>query len=195
MDNKNYWKIAFFVLAVLNMLVVVGIGLLLFLSSDQNKKFPDTVSEKGDYSEFTIETRKDDLNELINYYIEKEGLNGPIHYNVFLTDEVELYGEVSVFSQSLQLKMTFEPKALENGDLVLEQKNVYLGDVKLPVSYILKFIRDAYKLPTWVIIQPNDQQVYVALQQMRLNNGIQVRVHEFDLAEDRISMRMLVPTK
>ena len=91
--------------------------------------------------------------------------------------------------------MTFEPKALKNGDLVLEQKNVSLGDVKLPVSYIMKFIRDAYKLPSWVIIQPNDQQVYVALQEMRLNNDIQVRVEEFDLANDNISMKMLVPTK
>ena len=194
MGNKNYWKIGFFVLAAVNLIFILGIGLLIFLSSDQ-KEIPKDTTDTGTYSEFTINTHKEDLNDLINYYIEKEGLNGPINYNVFLTDEVELYGEVSVFSQVLQLKMTFEPKALDNGDLVLEQKDVYLGDVKLPVSYILKFIRDAYKLPPWVIIQPNDQQVYVALQEMRLNNGIQVRVQEFDLAEDRISMKMLVPTE
>lgn len=194
MEKKNYWKIAFLVLAVCNLVFIFGIGLLLFLSSDQ-KKIPDETSDTKNYSEFTIDTQKEDLNKLINYYIEKEGLNGPIHYDVFLTDEVELYGEVAVFSQALQLKMTFEPKALENGDLVLQQKDVYLGDVKMPVSYIMKFIRDAYKLPSWVIIQPNDQQVYVALQQMRLNNGIQVRVQEFDLGEDRISMKMLVPTE
>lgn len=194
MGNKNVWKIAFIVLAAANLLFVCGIGLLLFLSSDQ-KEIPKNASDTGTYSEFTIDTHKEDLNDLINYYIEKEGLNGPIHYNVFLTDEVELYGEVSVFSQAMQLKMTFEPKALENGDLVLEQKDVYLGDVKLPVSYIMKFIRDAYKLPPWVIIQPNDHQIYVALQEMRLNNGIQVRVQEFDLEKDRISMKMLVPTE
>lgn len=194
MGKKNYWKIAFLFLAVCNLVLIFGIGLLLFLSSDQ-KKIPEETTDTNNYSEFTIDTKKEDLNKLINYYIEKEGLNGPIHYDVYLTDEVELYGEVAVFSQALQLKMTFEPKALENGDLILQQKDVYLGDVKLPVSYIMKFIRDAYKLPSWVIIQPNDQQVYVALQQMRLNNGIQVRVQEFDLAKDRISMKMLVPTE
>ncbi|MBD8004889.1 YpmS family protein [Bacillus norwichensis] len=194
MGDKNYWKIGFLILAAVNLIFICGIGLLLFLSSDQTE-IPKNTTDTSTYSEFTIETRKEDLNDLINYYIEEEGLNGPIHYNVFLTDEVELYGEVSVFSQALQLKMTFEPKALDNGDLVLEQKDVYLGDVKLPVSYIMKFIRDAYKLPSWVIIQPNDQQIYVALQEMRLNNGIQVRVQEFDLARDRISMKMLVPTE
>jgi len=102
-------------------------------------------------------------------------------------------GRCPFFSRPLQLKMTFEPKALDNGDLILEQKDVSLGDVQLPVPYILKFMKDAYKFPSWVIIQPNDKQVYVALQHMRLNNGIRVRLEEFNLEQDRISLRMLVP--
>lgn len=194
MEKKNRWKYAFIALLVCNLLVAGSLLLLLFLAPDQ-QTVPRSDKADETHSEFIISTHKQDLNKLINHYIEKEGLNGPIHYDVFLTEDVELYGEVSVFSQILQLKMTFEPKALENGDLILEQKDVYLGDVKLPVSYILKFIRDAYKLPEWVVIQPNDKQVYVALQQMRLNNGIQVRLQEFNLKEDRISLRMLVPSE
>lgn len=194
MEKKNVWKYAFFGLLICNLLVAGSLLLLLFLASDQ-QTVPRNAKVDDSRSEFIITTHKQDLNKLINHYIEKEGLNGPIHYDVYLTEEVELYGEVSLFSQILQLKMTFEPRALENGDLILEQKDVYLGDVKLPVSYILKFIRDAYKLPDWVIIQPNEKQVYVALQQMRLNNGIQVRVQEFDLKDDRISLRMLVPSE
>lgn len=194
MEKKNGWKYAFWGLLTCNLLVAASLSLLFFLSSDQ-QTIPRSTKVDETHSEFIISTHREDLNKLINHYIEKEGLNGPIHYDVYLTEDVELYGEVSVFSQVLQLKMTFEPKALENGDLILEQKDVYLGDVKLPVSYILKFIRDAYKLPEWVVIQPNDKQVYVALQEMRLNNGIQVRLQEFNLKEDRISLRMLVPSE
>ncbi|MBS4203204.1 YpmS family protein [Lederbergia citrea] len=194
MKNKNTWKILFIALLTINILIVVSLGTLLFLASDQ-ERVPESNPNSKTVSEFFIRTEKDDLNKLINHYIEKEGLNGPIHYQVLLTDEVELYGEVKVFSETMQLKMTFEPIALDNGDLVLEQKTLSLGGVKLPVSYILKFIRDAYKFPEWVIIQPNDKQIYVALQKMRLNGGIRVRTEEFNLAEDRISMKMLVPVK
>ncbi|MBS4176643.1 YpmS family protein [Lederbergia citrea] len=194
MKNKNTWKILFIALLTINILIVVSLGTLLFLASDQ-ERVPESNPNSKTVSEFFIRTEKDDLNKLINHYIEKEGLNGPIHYQVLLTDEVELYGEVKVFSETMQLKMTFEPLALDNGDLVLEQKTLSLGGVKLPVSYILKFIRDAYKFPEWVIIQPNDKQIYVALQKMRLNGGIRVRTEEFNLAEDRISMKMLVPVK
>lgn len=170
----------------------MGLTVLLFISSDQ-EPIPDVRVSNKNVSEFLIHTDKKDLNKLINHYIEKEGLNGPVHYQVFLTDDVELYGDVKVFSQTMQVKMTFEPTALENGDLILKQKNVSLGGVKLPVSYILKLIRDAYKLPDWVIIQPNDKEVYVALHKMKLKSGITVRAESFNLPENEISMKMLVP--
>lgn len=170
----------------------MGLALLLFISSDQ-EAIPEIIETNKNASEFLIQTDKKDLNKLINHYIEKEGLNGPVHYQVLLTDEVELFGEMKVFSQTMQLKMTFEPTALENGDLLLKQRGVSLGNVKLPVSYILKLIRDAYKFPEWVIIQPNDKEIYVALHKMKLNGGINVKAESFNLVDDDIAMKMLVP--
>ncbi|MFK4997810.1 DUF2140 family protein [Bacillus sp. N9] len=49
-------------------------------------------------------------------------------------------------------------------------------------------------MPEWVTIHPNDKEVYVALQKMRLNNGFQIRAEKFDLRSDVISFKMLVPT-
>lgn len=194
MKQKNKWKLLFITLLTINILVIAGIGILLFLAGDQDA-IPENITQSKQMSEFIIRTDKNDLNQLINHYIEKEGLNGPIHYHVLLTDEVELFGEVQVFSQTMQLKMTFDSYALDNGDLILKQKSLSLGGVKLPVTYILKFIRDAYKLPDWVIIQPNEKQIYVALQNMRLNGGIQVRAEKFNIADNDIEMKMLVPVQ
>lgn len=185
----------FLALLAMNVLILVSVGLLLFLAGGDQPEMELTESTEKNMSEFLIKTDKNDLNQLINHYIEKEELNGPIHYSVLLSDEVVLFGEVEVFSQTLQLKMTFDSEALDNGDLLLKQKSLSLGGVKLPVSYILKFIRDAYKLPEWVMIQPNDKQIYVALQNMRLNNGIQVRAQKFDIANNEIEMKMLVPVE
>ncbi|MBS4209841.1 YpmS family protein [Bacillus sp. FJAT-50079] len=194
MDKRNKWKILFITLLSINILLVAAVGLIFFLAADQ-EPIPKQSIPKQNGSEFLIQTEKSDLNALITHYIEKEGLNGPINYQVLLTDEVELYGDIQVFSQMLRLKMTFEPEALENGDLILKQKTISLGKVKLPVSYIMKIIQDAYKMPDWVTIQPNDKEVYVALQKMRLNNGIQIRAEKFDLRSDVISFKMLVPTE
>ncbi|WP_213087605.1 YpmS family protein, partial [Heyndrickxia sporothermodurans] len=135
------------------------------------------------------------LTNLINHYIQKEGLNGPIDYSVKLSDEVELYGIIKVFSQDVQLKMTFEPEAQKNGDLLLRQKSILIGNLNLPVEFVLKFIQKSYKFPDWVTIQPNKKTIYVALQSMKVNNEMIVHADRFDLKNDDISFTLQIPTE
>jgi uncharacterized protein YpmS len=141
---------------------------------------------------FQVKTNKQDLNQLINHYLEEE-LSGSFDYEVLLTDEVELYGDIPVFSESIEMKLTFEPKALENGDLELQQKNISIGKLTLPVHFVLKFIQGSYTLPDWVTIQPNEEKVYVSLQNMKLKSNLKVRVDEFNLKNDDIEFSLLVP--
>ena len=85
-------------------------------------KIPETEMVQNDVR-FTIQTNKQDLNRLINHYL-KEEYSGSLDYEVLLTDEVELYGNIPVFSENVEMKLTFEPVALENGDLELQQKTI-----------------------------------------------------------------------
>ncbi|QQZ11105.1 YpmS family protein [Heyndrickxia vini] len=190
--KKQHWKIAFFSLLTINIIIVGTIGYFIFspgTSTIHNK------SPKGEKVNFKINTSKNDLTKLINHYIHKEGLNGPIDYSVQLTDEVELYGLIKIFSQDVQLKMTFEPEAQKNGDLLLKQKSILIGNLNLPVEYVLKFIQKSYKFPDWVTIQPNKKTIYVALQSMKVNNEMIVHADRFDLKNDDISFTLQIPTK
>lgn len=190
--RKQRWKLAFFSLLVINILIVLVLTYFIFVPGNEE---PLTKPKIGENVKFKIDTNKNDLTRLINHYIQKEGLNGPIDYSVQLKDEVELHGIIQLFSQDVQLKMTFEPKALENGDLILKQKSILIGDLKLPVSYVMRFIQKSYKLPEWVSFQPNKKIVYVALQKMQMKNGMTVRAKKFDLKEDAISFTIQIPTK
>lgn len=191
---KNRWKLLFFLLlGAIFILIITGIIIVKMPAKGGNP----LLSEPSNQEEvvFKIESNKEDLNRVINHYMEKEGLRGPVDYQVFLNDEVELYGTIQVFSQDLKMKLTFEPSALENGDLVLKQKNISIGRMELPVPYVLKFIRDRYKLPEWVSIHPNDEMVYVAMNKMKLKSNVKVRVDTFDLKHDDISFSLVVPVK
>ena len=133
------------------------------------------------------------MNRVINHDIEEEGKNSNIDYQVLLTDEVELYGTLPLFSEELELRLTFEPKALDNGDLVLNQKSISVGRLRLPVSTVLKFVRDSYDLPEAVSIQPEEERVYVSMQRLKLKSDIKVKVNEFDLKKDNIKFTLFVP--
>jgi uncharacterized protein YpmS len=193
MKVKN-WKKAFFILLVIN----VGIVLFLLVSISipiKEKRIQQEESELQGYVPFLIHTEKDNLNRVINHYLEKEAAGGPIDYNVVLRDEVELYGTIPIFSEEIQMKLTFEPVALHNGDLILKQKSMAIGQMQLPVTYVLKFIAERYRLPKGVTIQPKDKLVYISLQKLKLKSDFKVRVKEFDLNSDDISFQLYVPTK
>ncbi|GIN40385.1 YpmS family protein [Heyndrickxia oleronia] len=188
--KKSRWKIAFFSLLVLNILIV---GLLsYFIFSPGVNEIPKYNVKESNKINLKVKSNKKDLTNLINHYIQKENLNGPIDYSVNLDNEVELFGTMQIFSEDVQLKMTFEPVALKNGDLLLKQKSILIGDLNLPVSYVLKIIQKSYKLPEWVTIVPNEEVIYVGLHDLKVNN-MTVRANTFDLENDDIEFSLQVP--
>ncbi|WP_212031131.1 YpmS family protein [Cytobacillus depressus] len=191
---KQKWKIFFFLLLGMNIIIVVAL-VTAVKAPIKDEAVENQKMVSGSYVPLKIQAEKEDLNQVINHYLEKEGLTGPIHYQVVLGKYVELYGTIPVFSQEIQMKLAFEPIALDNGDILLQQKSISVGKLQLPVSYVLKFVRDKYKLPEWVTIQPNAENIYVSLQKMKLKSDIHVKVDEFDLENDDIRFTLLVPVK
>ncbi|WP_026694914.1 YpmS family protein [Peribacillus kribbensis] len=191
MKIKNKWKILFFSLLGLNILIVLILMILIY-KPNGNERYIQKPSA-GDDAGFTIHTNKKDLNVLINRYLDQEGLRGGISYDVELKQDVELYGTVPVFGRDLELKMTFKPKALKNGDLLLQQKSVSVGSMKLPVAYVLSMVSSYYKTPEWVVIQPDEKLIYVSLQNMDLKSNIEVKAKKFDLKNDDIIFRLTIP--
>lgn len=188
------WKKLFITLSIINIIIVVGVIILIFLPTEDEKIALKNINQDN-YVQFHVQSNKADLNRLINHYIEEQGLNERIKYNVTLTDQVELYGTMKVFTQDVELKLTFEPESLDNGDLILRQKNILIGHLQLPVPVVLRFIRDSYDIPPWITIRPNDGEVYVNLHDLKLKSDTKVRVNTFDLKRDNIVFTLLVPIK
>ncbi|HLO10814.1 MAG TPA: YpmS family protein [Pseudoneobacillus sp.] len=193
MQKKN-WKKLFFLLLFINIGILIVATLIISRPVKDNRIVVDDSSLQG-YVPFLIETKKENLTEVINHYIKKEAEGSPVNYQVVLGDEVELYGTIPIFTNEIQMKMTFKPKALDNGDLVLQQKSIAIGEMKLPVTYILKFIQDRYRLPKGVMIQPSKKIVYISMPKLNLKSDFQIRVNKFDLKENDLSFQLYVPTK
>jgi uncharacterized protein YpmS len=191
--KKNKWKISFFILLGIMAAVILSVWVLIASPVEETKIEPVPNQSDRDDVAFNVSTNKRDLNRVINHYLEEEAKNSQINYQVLLTDEVELYGTLPLFSQELELRLTFEPQALKNGDLILKQRSISVGKLNLPVSTVLKFVRDSYDLPDAVNIQPKEERVYVSMQRLKLKSDIKVRVNEFDLKKDNVKFTLLVP--
>jgi uncharacterized protein YpmS len=191
---KNKWKMGFLILLGIDLLVAVILFIMLQMPAKDPEK-PKFATDNTKYVPLLVQSNKEDLDKLINHYLKKEAADSPVDYTVHLGDEVELYGTIPFFSQQLNMKLTFEPEAQSNGDLVLKQRSISIGRMNLPVAYVLKIIRDNYKLPSGVEIQPNNKLVYIHMQSIKLNSGIKVKANKFDLKKNHLAITLLVPVK
>ncbi len=192
--QKHHWKRLFFFLLGVNLATLI-ILLILFNMPLEDKKVPGHEVQTVDSVSFVITTERNDVNRLIDNFIRKEA-GGPFTYHVRLVDdEVVLFGELPFAGMTIDMKMTFEPTALENGDLLLEQKKFSIGRFNLPVPLLLQIIQESYPIPDWITIQPNQQRIHVSLYNMILKSGSRLKVQELDLKNDQFEFLYEVPVE
>lgn len=188
------WKQLFIGLVTLNLSIIVIILLLIFWPVQKVDMDKLTSFEAEDRSEFVVRTTRKNLNDLINAYLDKllDGTNH--HYTVVLENDVLLLGELPIFSTTVPLSIHLEP-FVENGDLVLRQKSISIGLLELPNKKIMEYVKKHLPMPDWVVVNPEDEEIYVSISEMDIKSNFQVSVEHFDLEANNLAFKINVPYK
>ncbi|WP_338469555.1 YpmS family protein [Niallia sp. XMNu-256] len=192
--KTHNWKRLFYLLLGLNIAIAASLFIIFQLLTSEGQdtsQIPEPLPQEEVVS-FQIKTNKEDLNKVIRHYLEKEQSTN-LTYNVVLTDQVEFSGRVPVLQNEVEVKLTFDPVVLENGDIELYQTGMTIGKLSLPPAVILQFIGNNRSLPDWIKVQPDEEKVYVSLQQLKLKSGYTVAAKEINLKEDQIIFSLGVP--
>ncbi|WP_044737042.1 YpmS family protein [Geobacillus kaustophilus] len=186
------WKRAFWMLAAVNAAVLMAIAVWLFQPSPPVKQ-PARLDVKG--ATFTVYSKKAHLNAVINDYLVKKMKGHPLQYRVWLADRVYVSSEIPILGRPVELFVSFVPKVVKGGNVELTEPTISLGDWKLPVTYVLRYLQKHAPLPDEVIIDPDQSRVYVALEDIRFGNGYQVAANKIDLSADEIVFTLTIPTE
>lgn len=193
--QKNSWKRLFFMLFGLNLVVIICITTLIFWPVSETETPSSEKENKLKSSEFVVRTTKQNLNELVNAYINKLLKGTDHHYKVSLDEDVHLQGELPVFSTSVPLSVHLEPIVLENGDVVLEQKSISIGLLELPNQKIMEYMKKYLPMPKWVTINPKEEKIYVAVTDMEIRSNFHVSVEHIDLEANNLAFKIKIPYK
>lgn len=195
-NDAQKWKKRFIILIVINIIIIVALGMYLYspiprteleISSDKYK------SESS--SEFVVRTTKQNVNNLVNAYLDKLLKNSNQHYTINLDEDVQLFGKLPMFSSTVPLLIHFEPVVQKNGDLALHVKSISVANLKLPNKKIMKYVKKYLPVPSWVVIQPDKERVYVMVTEMDIKSNLEVGVEQFNVEENNIAFRIRIPYK
>lgn len=187
------WKQLFYILLVVNIIVFVTFISLIFWPVSETEEPAGTNYAEKEGSEFTVRTTKENLNELVNAYIDKFLHDTKHQYSVSLEEDVHLQGELPVFSSTVPLSAHLEPIVQDNGDVILKQKSISVGLLELPNRKIMEYIKKYLPMPEWVTVNPKEEEIYVAVTDMDIKSNFQVGIEQVDLEANNLAFKIRVP--
>ncbi|MFD1019918.1 YpmS family protein [Thalassobacillus hwangdonensis] len=190
--KRNKWKLLFFTLAALNIGIVLWVLGLVFLPTTYTiVNVEDEAS--SDESEFTIVSTKENLERLVNEYLSEFNGSSGMDYSISLERNVKLTGNIEAFDQKIPITLELEPVVQENGDVILQQEKISLGKLPLPNKKVLEYVNKSYNLPEWVVVNPNEENIYVAVNEIQPASNFNVKVDRFNLKTNQLAFKISVP--
>lgn len=190
----NRWKVSFFALAGLVAAVLVYLFILIGATGESD---PIPVVEKpkgtGDY--LTVMATKEDFEGIANTYIQKAMNKEPLPVTMEVADDIMLKSELTVFSYTLPVTMHFDPIVRDDGNLTLKQSSLEIGTLNLQPSTVLKILKDSVSLPSWMIVRPKEEELFIDLGALPISGDLQVRAKEFNLDKDEIILEIMIPNE
>ncbi|MBM7688612.1 hypothetical protein BCR24_09245 [Enterococcus ureilyticus] len=192
-NKVNRWKVAFIVLVGFIIGSITFVFVRITQVREPNYKPVPELVEKDGTPVVAIQSKKKQINALIDFYLADFQKGSDITYKFYLENEAMLNGTFEVLGHPIQFYLYFDPYVMDNGNVQLKAKSLSIGTLGLPMKEILKFVQRDYKLPSWVEVNPDDSTILLRLDQFRMQNGLFIRAEKINLVDDDIRMNIYLP--
>jgi len=189
----NRWKVAFFLLVAL--ISTAFVLFVLWISSPSEKTTIREAKVSSTGNVLTVMTTKEDFEGIANTYIRDAMKEQPLPVTINVENQILFSTELTIFSFKLPVIMKFDPVVEQNGNLRLIQTGVEVGRQEIEPEYVLKLLQDSVALPEWMIVRPEEEDIYIDLSRIPMQSNVEVRAKEINLEQDEIILEILVPNK
>ncbi|RHW37579.1 DUF2140 family protein [Lysinibacillus yapensis] len=191
----NFWKVAFFTLMGAIILGFVGIYYWATSPTDEGSVSTQNITAKPSDSVLLVETTADDFEQIAMKYLKKELQNSQLPIDFSVDESIGLSSELTVFGVTVPFSMQFDPQVTEEGNIILKQTSVNVGKLNLPPMTVLKLMDEAVQFPEWIIVRPNEEELFVDLSKFPIMSGAHVKAKEIDLQNNRILLEVIIPNE
>lgn len=189
----NLWKVAF--LLLLALLITTTVIFVFWISSPSEKTIIPEPQAASEGHVLTVKTTKEDFEGIANSYIRDAVKGQPLPVTLSVENQILLSTELTIFSIKLPVIMKFDPVVEPDGNLKLVQTGVEVGNLGIQPEVVLNLLKDSVDLPEWMIVRPEEEDVYIDLSRIPMQSNVEVRAKEFNLEQDEITLEILVPNK
>lgn len=186
----NPWQIA--TLVLLGLILGTGVWLAHSLLTPVEQPASTTTTTSGDPA-MTVSLTKRQANEIVEYYLNDVQKGSPVKYSLTLADQAVLGGTFKFFGQPVKFQLLFDPLVLKNGNVELKARQLNVGSLPVPISYVMSYAHSNFKLPKWVTMNSKKKTVVLDLNKFKLASGMQIKATKIDLPNSEINFSVYLP--
>lgn len=188
-QETNWWKWAFF--GVIAVLLFAGFQLFNALQPVSiNEPNQDVISSNNEQMIVTATINREDTEQFMNTFLTATLAEEYSNYFVEVNEQLNIHGDLEIFSFTVPFTLTFDPYVLENGNVQLRADAVQLGSFSLPVGAVMSLLANQLEVPDFIAIDSDAQMIVLNLNELGEDYNVAVELLRIDLPEDKIEMNL-----
>lgn len=188
----NWWKWAFIcLLAVL----VIGSGVVLNRATAPAPATETVKPVKASDASVTVELNKKQVNALAANYLNEFLKGQSIKYDFMVGDKyATLTGNTKFLGAKVRFAINFIPERQSNGNVLLKAKGLTVGQLNIPIKFVMGYIAKNYDIPKWVKIDAKKKTVLLDLNQYSKHRSLKYSAQEINMQKGQFKFLITVPT-
>lgn len=188
----NFWKW----LAIVLLALVLGggayFGIQVFRTPTEAQLVTST--KTNDAASVPIKMNRQQLNALADYYLTDLQKGQDLKYRfVVRADAAYLLGTTQVLGQTVSFVITMQPTVISDGNISLKATKLSVGTMSLPISFVINYINNNYKLPKWAKLSAKNKTINLYLNKIVGKNDVRFSVDKLDVANNQFNFEMHIP--
>ncbi|OJF03876.1 hypothetical protein BKY29_04485 [Weissella confusa] len=172
----------------ITLVTLVALVIVLILLPQDRTEVTDTKPEIGQAS-FTVAVDRKELNALVEQYLNNDpALKDKFRFEMTKSGMM-VYGTYKLLGQNVDFGMKMVPEVTKNGGILLHAKSVAVGQLPLPVKYVMGYLGNMVDLPKWLTIDTSEQTILIDLGKAPKVQGMRVKAVTIDPAKDKFLFR------
>ncbi|AVK63072.1 DUF2140 domain-containing protein [Lactobacillus sp. CBA3606] len=188
----NLWKWV----AIILIALILGLGLYAGTQVLRSPTETATVTTKTSTSaaSIPIKMNRQQLNALAAYYLADVQKGQDLKYKfVVRADGAYLLGTTQVLGQNISFVITMQPSVIDNGNISLKATRLSVGTMSIPISFVINYINNNYKIPSWVKLSAKHKTINLYLNKLVGKNDVRYSVDKLDLKANTFNFKMHIP--
>jgi uncharacterized protein YpmS len=138
---------------------------------------------------FEVSVSRKELNALVDKYLNSDAtLKDKIRFEM-TKNGMMVYGTYVLFGQNVDFGMKASPEVTKKGNLLLHADSVAVGQLPLPVKYVMSYLGGMVDLPSWLTINADKQTILIDFSKTPEVQGVRFKAVTVDPAKDKFVFR------